>query len=81
IWADILGVERVGLAHHFFELGGHSLLAMQVVSRIRQALDLEVPLKTLFEQPRLAGFVAALTTSDPAAPKAPALLPAGRDQP
>ncbi|WP_426123573.1 amino acid adenylation domain-containing protein [Pseudomonas sp. PSPC2-3] len=81
IWADILGVERVGLAHHFFELGGHSLLAMQVVSRIRQALDLEVPLKTLFEQPRLAGFVAALTTADPAAPKAPALLPAGRDQP
>ncbi|WP_455827934.1 non-ribosomal peptide synthase/polyketide synthase [Pseudomonas kilonensis] len=81
IWADILGVERVGLAHHFFELGGHSLLAMQVVSRIRHALGLEVPLKTLFEQPRLEGFVAALTTQDPAGPEAPPLLPVGRDQP
>ncbi|UII73719.1 non-ribosomal peptide synthase/polyketide synthase [Pseudomonas sp. HN11] len=81
IWADILGVERVGLTHHFFELGGHSLLAMQVVSRIRQALHLEVPLKLLFEQPRLDGFVAALTVQDIAAPKAPALVPVGRDQP
>ncbi|MCF5665397.1 amino acid adenylation domain-containing protein [Pseudomonas marginalis] len=80
IWADILGVERVGLTHHFFELGGHSLLAMQVVSRIRQALRLEVPLKLLFEQPRLEGFVAALTTQAPGAPTAPALLPVGRDQ-
>ncbi|WLG59193.1 non-ribosomal peptide synthase/polyketide synthase [Pseudomonas extremorientalis] len=81
IWADILGVERVGLTHHFFELGGHSLMAMQVVSRIRQALKLEVPLKLLFEQPRLEGFVAALTTQAPGAPNAPALLPVGRDQP
>ncbi|WP_339467297.1 non-ribosomal peptide synthase/polyketide synthase [Pseudomonas sp. EL_65y_Pfl1_R83] len=81
IWADILGVERVGLTHHFFELGGHSLLAMQVVSRIRQALQREVPLKLLFEQPRLEGFVAALTTQAPGAPTAPALLPVGRDQP
>ncbi|WP_411382455.1 non-ribosomal peptide synthase/polyketide synthase [Pseudomonas sp. MPB26] len=81
IWAGILGVERVGLTDHFFELGGHSLLAMQVVSRIRQAMGLEVPLKMLFEQPCLAGFVAALTTQDPAAPKAPPLVPVGRDQP
>ncbi|WP_339436537.1 non-ribosomal peptide synthase/polyketide synthase [Pseudomonas sp. EL_65y_Pfl1_R32] len=81
IWADILGVERVGLTHHFFELGGHSLLAMQVVSRVRQALQREVPLKLLFEQPRLEGFVAALTTQAPGAPTAPALLPVGRDQP
>ncbi|WLH71423.1 non-ribosomal peptide synthase/polyketide synthase [Pseudomonas fluorescens] len=81
IWADILGTERVGLTQHFFELGGHSLLAMQVVSRIRQALDLEVPLKTLFEQPRLDGFVAAIEAHSPTAPTAPALLPVGRDQP
>ncbi|WP_425273349.1 amino acid adenylation domain-containing protein, partial [Pseudomonas petroselini] len=59
----------------------HSLLAMQVVSRIRQALKREVPLKLLFEQPRLEGFVAALTTQAPGAPTAPALLPVGRDQP
>ncbi len=81
IWADILGTERVGLTQHFFELGGHSLLAMQVVSRIRHALNLEVPLKALFEQPRLDGFVAAIAAHSPTAPMAPALVPVGRDQP
>ncbi|WP_404942706.1 amino acid adenylation domain-containing protein, partial [Pseudomonas poae] len=81
IWADILGVERVGLNQHFFELGGHSLLAMQVVSRIRQALGLEVPLKAVFEHPRLEAFVAAMQAQDTTVPTAPALLPAGREQP
>ena len=80
IWADILGVERVGLTDHFFELGGHSLLAMQVASRLRQALALEVPLKVLFEQPRLQGFVAALLALDTSErAQAPALVPVARD--
>ncbi len=81
IWAAILGAERVGLNQHFFELGGHSLLAMQVVSRIRHTLSLEVPLKALFEHPRLDAFVAALHTADTTLSKAPPLLPAGREQP
>ncbi|KRP58774.1 amino acid adenylation domain-containing protein [Pseudomonas trivialis] len=81
IWAAILGAERVGLNQHFFELGGHSLLAMQVVSRIRHTLGLEVPLKALFEHPRLDAFVAALHTPDTALSTAPPLLPAGREQP
>ncbi|MBP1124792.1 MULTISPECIES: amino acid adenylation domain-containing protein [Pseudomonas] len=81
IWAAILGAERVGLNQHFFELGGHSLLAMQVVSRIRHTLSLEVPLKALFEHPRLDAFVAALHTPDTTLSKAPPLLPAGREQP
>ncbi|MGY4641860.1 non-ribosomal peptide synthase/polyketide synthase [Pseudomonas sp. TE24901] len=80
IWADILGVEQVGLNQHFFELGGHSLLAMQVVSRIRQTLSLEVPLKALFECPRLEGFVALLQAPQTLTPQAPALLPVGREQ-
>nr|WP_076955281.1 non-ribosomal peptide synthetase [Pseudomonas azotoformans] len=80
IWADILGVERVGLTDHFFELGGHSLLAMQVASRLRQALALEVPLKVLFEQPRLQGFVAALLALEASeGAQAPSLVPVARD--
>ncbi|WP_428488157.1 amino acid adenylation domain-containing protein [Pseudomonas chlororaphis] len=82
IWADILGAERIGLSDHFFELGGHSLLAMQVISRLRQILGREVPLRTLFEQPRLQGFVEALLNPEAlAADSAPALLPVSRQQP
>ncbi len=81
IWAAILGGERVGLNQHFFELGGHSLLAMQVVSRIRQTLSLEVPLKAVFEHPRLEAFVAAMQAQESSSPTAPALLSAGRVQP
>ena len=78
IWAEVLEVPQVGLDDHFFELGGHSLLATRVVSRIRQALALEVALKTLFEQPLLGDFVRALGEEGVTAP---ALLKADRTQP
>ena len=82
IWADILGAERVGLSDHFFEMGGHSLLAMQVISRLRNLLGREVPLRSLFEQPRLHGFVASvLADAVNAQPLAPPMLPVGRGQP
>jgi acyl-coenzyme A synthetase/AMP-(fatty) acid ligase/acyl carrier protein len=53
IWAEILKLERVGIEENFFELGGHSLLAMRVVVRIREVLKAEVPVRTLFEVPRV----------------------------
>lgn len=53
VWAQILGVDQIGRADHFFELGGHSLLATRVVSHIRQAFAIELPLRDLFEAPTL----------------------------
>ncbi|HEX9945845.1 MAG TPA: condensation domain-containing protein, partial [Thermoanaerobaculia bacterium] len=56
IWADLLGVERVGATDHFFELGGHSLLATQAVSRVRDRFGAELPVRTLFESPTLGAL-------------------------
>jgi len=54
IWSDVLGVERVGRHDNFFELGGHSLLVVQLVSRLRKGLEVEVALGELFEHLELA---------------------------
>ncbi|MCF9008041.1 non-ribosomal peptide synthase/polyketide synthase, partial [Pseudomonas carnis] len=56
IWREVLGLPRIGLRDDFFALGGHSLLATQIISRTRQACDVELPLRTLFEASVLGDF-------------------------
>ncbi|MEA2692142.1 MAG: hypothetical protein QOJ16_1529, partial [Acidobacteriota bacterium] len=60
IWSEVLGIERVGVHDNFFELGGHSLLATQAVSRLGEALEIEVPLRRMFEVPTVARLAEAL---------------------
>ncbi|APZ21308.1 non-ribosomal peptide synthetase [Burkholderia pseudomallei] len=60
IWRELLHVERVSRHDNFFELGGHSLLAVQLVSRLRQALSVEVALSTVFDAPVLSALASRL---------------------
>ncbi|MBF8740921.1 non-ribosomal peptide synthetase [Pseudomonas guariconensis] len=60
IWREVLKLPQVGMQDDFFALGGHSLLATQIVSRTRQALDIELPLKALFEASELGAFCAEI---------------------
>jgi acyl carrier protein len=54
IWAEVLGLKQVGIHDNFFELGGHSLLATRILSRVREMLRIEVPLRSLFQTPTIA---------------------------
>ena len=64
IWAAVLGVERVGATDNFFHLGGHSLLAIQVISRIREAWAVELPIKALFDTPTVRSLAERLGGTD-----------------
>ncbi|WP_437287305.1 amino acid adenylation domain-containing protein [Sorangium sp. So ce406] len=83
IWAEVLGVERVSVEDSFFDLGGHSLLLTQVLSRVRRVLDVELPLRALFETPTVAAQARAALEArrGPLAPPAPPLLAGPRSGP
>ncbi|WP_275945187.1 phosphopantetheine-binding protein [Aminobacter anthyllidis] len=83
IWAELLGVERIGRHDNFFELGGHSLLAVQLLSRLSRAVGVELPLTRLFARPVLSDLaesvVEVLSRSGPQ--DLPAIVAVSRNEP
>jgi acyl carrier protein len=63
VWQEVLGVDRVGVYDDFFALGGHSLFATQIIARLRQALQIELPMHSLFETPTVAGLTDSIIQS------------------
>jgi acyl carrier protein len=60
IWSAVLKRAPIGIRDDFFELGGHSLLATQLISRIRSAFNVELPLRRLFEYPRIVDLASVV---------------------
>jgi hypothetical protein len=59
----VLRIDKVGVYDNFFELGGHSLLAIRLMTRLRETLFVDLPLRTVFETPTLAGMAEAVSRS------------------
>ncbi|MBZ5526231.1 MAG: amino acid adenylation domain-containing protein, partial [Acidobacteriia bacterium] len=80
IWAEVLklAAEKIGVNDNFFELGGHSLLATQVIAKIRSRLEIELPLKALFERPSVVQLAELIDAAEKSG--VPAIRPADRSK-
>jgi amino acid adenylation domain-containing protein len=63
VFSEVLRVDRIGVFDNFFELGGHSLLATQISSRVRECLQVELPVRKIFEEPTISGLARAMIES------------------
>ncbi|HEU4328581.1 MAG TPA: AMP-binding protein, partial [Roseiflexaceae bacterium] len=78
IWAEVLGLPRVGIHDNFFKLGGNSLLATRCIARLPEHYQIDLPLRHMFAEPTIAGFAGAITVQELSAP-APAAEPPAQD--
>jgi acyl-CoA synthetase (AMP-forming)/AMP-acid ligase II len=82
LWAQVLDLELVSIHDNFFELGGHSLLATQLISRLREAMHVEVSLLRFFETPTVSGLASSIETAlqGEQGQQAATIMPVPRDQ-
>jgi acyl carrier protein len=83
IWSEVLGQQGIGVEDNFFSVGGHSLLATQVISRVRQRFEIELPLRVMFESPTIAELSTAIERErvQQTGPEIPALTRRSRREP
>ncbi|MGB7921713.1 MAG: beta-ketoacyl synthase N-terminal-like domain-containing protein [Pyrinomonadaceae bacterium] len=81
IWSEVFGIPRIGIEDNFFDLGGESLLATQIVSRLRADFDIELPIRSFYENPTVEGIVIAMSRVLKASANAqePMIMPVARE--